>query len=150
KGCTVVHVTSSPLIAHKCEAAGVDAVVAAGFEAGGHNGPDEITTLVLIPQVVEPVHIPVIAAGGIASGAANAACLALGAAGVQIGSRFAATLESSAHPRFKEAIVQAGPDATMLTMKDLVAVRLMKNKFFEEIARLEERGATKDELAALL
>lgn len=150
KGCTVVHVTSSPVLAQKCEAAGVDAVVAEGFEAGGHNGRDEITTMVLIPEVIEAVKIPVIAAGGISSGAAIAAALALGAAGVQIGSRFAATLESSAHPHFKDAIVKAGPDATMLTMKDLVAVRLLKNKFFAEVAQAEERGASKEELLALL
>ncbi len=150
KGCTVVHVTSSPELAQKCEAAGVDAVVAEGFEAGGHNGRDEITTLVLIPQVVDAVKIPVIAAGGIADGRAVASALALGAAGVQIGSRFAATQESSAHANFKRAIVDAGPGATMLTMKDLVPVRLLKNPFYEEIAAAEARGATKDELVAIL
>lgn len=150
KGCTVVHVTSSPELAQKCEAAGVDAVVAEGFEAGGHNGRDELTTLVLIPQVVDAVKIPVIAAGGIADGRAVASALALGAAGVQIGSRFAATQESSAHANFKRAIVDAGPGATMLTMKDLVPVRLLKNPFYDEIAAAEARGASKDELAAIL
>jgi enoyl-[acyl-carrier protein] reductase II len=149
-GCTVVHVTSTPDLAKKCEDAGCDAVVAEGFEAGGHNGRDEITTLVLIPQVVDAVKIPVIAAGGIADGRAIAACMALGAAGVQIGTRFAATVESSAHQNFKDAIVQSKPDSTFLMMKQLVPVRLLKNKFFEEIRALEERGAPKDEINAHL
>jgi enoyl-[acyl-carrier protein] reductase II len=150
RGATVVHVTSSPELAQKCEAAGVDAVVAEGFEAGGHNGRDEITTMVLIPQVRDAVKIPVIAAGGIGDGRAIAAALALGADGVQIGSRFAATVESSAHQNFKQAIVAAGPSGTMLAMKALVPVRLLKNKFYEAVAAAEARGAGKDELQALL
>lgn len=147
EGCIVVHVTSTPDLAKKCEDAGVDAVVAEGFEAGGHNGRDEITTLVLIPQVVEAVKIPVIAAGGIGDGRAIAAALALGAQGVQIGSRFAATVESSAHMNFKKAIVAAGSTGTMLSMRKLVPVRLLKNKFYEDIATMEERCATPDELS---
>ncbi len=150
KGATVVHVTSSPELAQKCEAAGVDAVVAEGFEAGGHNGRDEITTMVLIPQVVDAVKIPVIAAGGIADGRGIAAALALGAQGVQIGTRFAATVESSAHDNFKRAITSLTPGGTMLTMKSLVPVRLIKNKFFDQVAALEARGASKEEIAALL
>ena len=150
RGAIVVHVTSSPELAQKCEAAGVDAVVAEGFEAGGHNGRDEITTMVLIPQVVDAVKIPVIAAGGIGDGRAIAAALALGASGVQMGSRFAATLESSAHPNFKDAIVAANAGATMLSMKSLVPVRLLKNKFYTAVAAAEARGASKEELEALL
>ncbi len=138
KGCKVVHVTSSPELALKCEAAGVDAVVAEGFEAGGHNGRDEITTMTLIPQVVDALKIPVIAAGGIGDGRAIAAAMALGASGVQLGSRFAATQESSAHDNFKQAIVQAQSGSTMLSMKKLVPVRLMKNKFWKEITDMED------------
>ena len=149
-GAVVVHVTSTPDLAKKCEDAGVDAVVAEGFEAGGHNGRDEITTMVLIPEVVDAVKIPVIAAGGIADGRQIAAALALGADGVQVGSRFAATVESSAHENFKNAIVQASATSTMLTMKKTVPVRLLKNKFFDEIAGLELRGASADELNAHL
>ncbi len=149
-GCTVVHVTSSPELAVKCEAAGVDAVVAEGFEAGGHNGRDEITTMVLIPQVVDAVKIPVIAAGGIGDGRGIAAAFALGAHGVQIGSRFAATQESSAHANFKQAIVNAGPGSTMLAMKKVVPVRLLKNKFYQDIRNLEEQGASKEALNELL
>lgn len=145
-GCTVVHVTSTPELAKKCEDAGVDAVVAEGFEAGGHNGRDEITTLVLIPQVVDAVKIPVIAAGGIADGRQMAAAMMLGASGVQIGSRFAATLESSAHEKFKQAILSASATSTMLSMKKTVPVRLLKNKFYEEITKLEDRCATAQEL----
>ena len=150
KGCTVVHVTSTPELAQKCEAAGVDAVVAEGFEAGGHNGRDELTTLVLIPQVVDAVKIPVLAAGGIADGRSIAAVLALGAEGVQIGTRFAATQESSAHDAFKHAMVGAGPTATFLAMKKHVPVRLLRNAFFDRISAAEERGATKDELTEIL
>jgi enoyl-[acyl-carrier protein] reductase II len=149
-GSIVVHVTSTPDLAKKCEDAGVDAVVAEGFEAGGHNGRDEITTMVLIPEVVDAVKIPVIAAGGIADGRQMAAAFALGADGVQVGSRFAATVESSAHDNFKQAIVQASPTATMLAMKKTVPVRLLKNQFFEEISDLELRGASADELNAHL
>lgn len=146
KGCKVIHVTSSPELALKCEAAGCDAVVAEGFEAGGHNGREEITTLVLIPQVVDAVKIPVIAAGGIGDGRGIAAVFALGAAGAQLGSRFAATVESSAHPNFKKAILDAGSGSTMLMMKKSVPVRLLKNKFYEQVKILEDAGATKEEL----
>lgn len=149
-GATVVHVCSSADQAIKCEQAGCDAVVAEGFEAGGHNGIDEITTMVLIPQVVDAVKIPVIAAGGIATGRQIAAAYALGASGVQIGTRFVATIESSAHDNFKQAVVNAKPGDTKLMMKRLVPVRLLKNKFFDEVAALEERCANKDELATLL
>jgi enoyl-[acyl-carrier protein] reductase II len=128
----------------------VDAVVAEGFEAGGHNGRDEITTLVLVREVVQAVGIPVIAAGGIGDGHAIAAALALGASGVQIGTRFAATAESSAHARFKAAVVGAAPGATRLMMRKHVPVRMMRNPFFEEVAALEDRGASAEELRALL
>jgi enoyl-[acyl-carrier protein] reductase II len=150
RGCIVVHVTSSPELAVKCEAAGCDAIVAEGFEAGGHNGRDEITTLTLIPQVADAVRIPVIAAGGIADGRGMAAALALGAHGVQMGSRFVATAESSAHPKFKQAIIDAGAGSTMLSLKELVPVRLLKNHFYEQVAALEQRCATKEELTVLL
>jgi enoyl-[acyl-carrier protein] reductase II len=150
QGAVVVHVTSNPELAVKCESAGVDAVVAEGFEAGGHNGRDEITTLVLVREVVRAVRIPVIAAGGIGDGCAIAAALALGASGVQIGSRFAATEESSAHPAFKAAVASAPANATMLMMKKHVPVRMMRNRFFDEVAALEARGATAEELRELL
>lgn len=150
RGCVVIHVTSTPELAVKCEAAGVDAIVAEGFEAGGHNGRDELTTMVLIPQVVSAVKIPVIAAGGIASGQGIAAALALGAQGVQVGTRFAATQESSAHANFKQAMVEATPTSTFLTMKRLVPVRLLKNKFFATVQDIEDRSGSKEELAAAL
>lgn len=150
QGCTVIHVTSSPELALKCEAAGCDAVIAEGFEAGGHNGRDEITTLVLIPQVVDAVKIPVIAAGGIGDGRGIASVMALGAQGAQLGTRFVVTQESSAHPDFKKAILEAGPGSTMLSMKKSVPVRLLKNKFFEDIKALEDKGASKEELEKLL
>jgi enoyl-[acyl-carrier protein] reductase II len=150
QGCTVIHVTSTPELAQKCEAAGVDAIIAEGFEAGGHNGRDELTTLVLVPQVVDAVNVPVIAAGGIVDGRGIAAAMALGAQGVQLGTRFVATVESSAHPRFKEAILNSRPDSTMLAMKKHVPVRLWKNKFYEEVKRLEDEGATREELMAHL
>jgi len=149
-GAIVVHVTSTPELALKCEQAGVDAVVAEGFEAGGHNGRDEITTLALIPQVVSAVKIPVIAAGGIATGSQIVAAMALGAQAVQMGSRFAVTKESSAHENFKKAIMTSGPGDTKLMMKNLVPVRLLKNKFAEEIAALEDRGADAEALEQLL
>lgn len=149
-GCTVVHVVAAAKHAQKAEAAGCDAVVAEGFEAGGHNGIDETTTLVLVPQVVDAVRIPVIAAGGIADGRAMLAALALGAAGVQIGTRFAATVESSAHEAFKQAIVSCGEGDTRLVMKGLMPVRLKRNAFAERIMAAEAAGATKDELSALL
>ncbi|WP_372654711.1 NAD(P)H-dependent flavin oxidoreductase [Halobacteriovorax sp.] len=150
KGCVVVHVTSSPDLALKCEAAGVDAIVAEGFEAGGHNGRDEITTMSLIPQVVNAVNIPVIAAGGIASGQSIVAAMALGADGVQIGSRFACTVESSAHQNFKQAIMSAGPGDTRLSMKEVVPVRLLKNEFYEQVVALEKKCAGKEALVELL
>ena len=150
RGCTVVHVTSTPELAQKCEAAGVDAVVAEGFEAGGHNGRDELTTMVLIPMVVDAVQIPVIAAGGIANGRQMAAAIALGARGVQVGTRFAATRESTAHQHFKEAMVAAPSTATSLMLKKLVPVRLLKNPFAEKVALLEAQGASSAELQTLL
>jgi enoyl-[acyl-carrier protein] reductase II len=143
-------VASSPILAKKCEDAGVDAVVVEGFEAGGHNGRDEITTMVLVREAVEAVSIPVIAAGGIGDGRAIAAAMALGAAGVQIGSRFAATLESSAHDAFKDAVVRAGADATVLTLKRLVPVRLLKNAFADRVSALEASGASDEELREAL
>ncbi|MCP4913316.1 MAG: nitronate monooxygenase [Oligoflexia bacterium] len=150
EGCIVVHVTSSPLLAKKCEDAGVDAIVAEGFEAGGHNGRDEITTMALIPQVRDAVSIPVIAAGGIADGRQMAAALCLGADAVQIGTRFAVTKESSAHDNFQQAIIKAGFGDTKLMMKEVVPVRLLKNKFYDEVQELENRCASKEELIALL
>jgi enoyl-[acyl-carrier protein] reductase II len=150
KGCKVVHVTSNPELAKKCEMAGVDAIVAEGFEAGGHNGRDEITTFTLIPQVKRSVSIPVIAAGGIATGGGIAAAFALGADAVQIGSRFAATVESSAHPNFKSYITTIGPTDTMLCLKKLVPVRLAKNAFFREVEKAEAAGASKEALEQLL
>ncbi len=140
-GRKVIHVVSNVLFAKKSEAAGCDAVVAEGFEAGGHNGREEITTLCLIPQVRAAVNIPVLAAGGIASGAAMLAVMALGADGVQIGTRFVASEESSAHPAFKQKVVETGPDGTMLAMKTLTPVRLIKNKFYNEVKALEEENA---------
>lgn len=149
-GCTVVHVVASPDLAVKCEQAGCDAIVCEGFEAGGHNGREEITTLVLVPECVRAVRIPVIAAGGIATGAQLAAVLALGAAGAQVGSRFAVTQESSGHPAFKQAVVDAGPGDTHLVLKAHVPVRLLRNDFRDRITALEARGATRAELEAEL
>lgn len=150
KGCLVVHVCSTPDQAVKCQTAGCDAVVAEGFEAGGHNGVDEITTMVLIPQVADAVSIPVIAAGGIGTGRQIAAALALGASAVQIGTRFVATIESSAHDNFKQKIIHSLTNDTKLVMKSVVPVRLMKNKFFDEMSALENRCADKEELIKLL
>lgn len=149
-GITVVHVVSSVKFAKKAEEAGVDAVVAEGFEAGGHNGRDETTTLCLIPMVKEAVNIPVIAAGGIGSGRGVLAAMSLGADGVQIGSRFVASEESSAHLAFKNAVVSAGEGDTMLTLKELAPVRLIKNKFYQDVAAAYQAGATRDELIELL
>jgi enoyl-[acyl-carrier protein] reductase II len=149
-GSTVIHVVSTPEFARKSEASGCDAIIAEGFEAGGHNGRDEITTMALIPQVVDAVKIPVIAAGGIADGRGIAAAMCLGAKGVQMGTRFVATQESSAHINFKNALLTSGPDSTMLTMKKSVPVRLLKNKFFEDIKKLEDQCASKDDLEKLL
>lgn len=149
-GIIVVHVVASSALAKKVEDAGCDAVVAEGFEAGGHNGREETTTMVLIPQVVEAVKIPVIAAGGIGTGRSMLAAFALGAEGVQIGSRFVASPESSAHEYFKQAVIDAKEGDTKLSMKKLVPVRLLRNKFFEEVQALENRGADGDELRELL
>ena len=135
-GITVVHVVSSAAFAKKAEEAGCDAVVAEGFEAGGHNGREETTTMCLIPEVSAAVNIPVIAAGGIASGSAMFAAMALGADGVQVGSRFAVTTESSAHENFKQAVVAANEGDTILTLKELVPVRLLKNQFYHTIQAL--------------
>jgi enoyl-[acyl-carrier protein] reductase II len=149
-GMTVVHVVASVKHAQKAESVGVDAVVAEGFEAGGHNGIDEITTLCLIPQVADVVKIPVIAAGGIADGRGMAAALALGAEGVQVGTRFAATAESSAHQSYKEAVVAAGDTGTILTLKALTPVRLLRNRFALEALQAERSGVPADRLRELL
>ena len=150
KGITVVHVVSSVKFALKAEAAGVDAVVCEGFEAGGHNGREETTTFTLIPMVKEQVKIPVIAAGGIGSGRAMLAAMVLGADGVQVGSRFAATKESSAHDNFKQTIVNVKDGDTELTLKELAPVRLVKNKFFEQIQELYKQKPTIEEIKELL
>lgn len=150
KGITVVHVVSSVKFAKKSEQAGVDAVVAEGFEAGGHNGREETTTLVLIPMVHDAISIPLIAAGGIAGGRAIAAVEALGAEGVQIGSAFAASSESSAHENFKQRIINSSEGDTQLTMKQLTPVRLIKNKFFHDVIAAEQRGADNEEMMKLL
>jgi enoyl-[acyl-carrier protein] reductase II len=149
-GCTVLHVVSTPELALKCEEAGVDGVIAEGFEAGGHNGRDELTTMALIPQVVDRVKIPVVAAGGIGDGRAIAAALSLGAECVQMGTRFIATHEASAHDNFKQVLVQAQATDTMLMMKRSVPVRLFKNKFYEQIKDAEEKCADKSQLEAIL
>lgn len=149
-GITVVHVVANTKFALKCQEAGVDAIVAEGFEAGGHNGREETTTLVLIPQVKKAVNIPLIAAGGIGSGEAMAACLALGADAVQIGSRFVATPESSGHQNFKDRILNAQEGDTVLTLKQLTPVRLIKNEFYEKVQAAELKGASKEELTELL
>jgi enoyl-[acyl-carrier protein] reductase II len=146
RGIVVVHVVPNVSLAKKAEARGVDAVVCEGFEAGGHNGKDELTTMVLVPQVRDAVQIPVIAAGGIGDGRGIAAALALGADGVQIGSRFAATVESSAHPAFKQAIVDAADNATMLTMRKTRPVRIIRNQLYEKLDALEFSGATPEQM----
>ena len=150
KGITVVHVVSSVKFALKAEAAGVDAVVCEGFEAGGHNGREESTTFTLIPMVKEQVKIPVIAAGGIGSGRGMLAAMVLGADGVQIGSRFAATIESSAHANFKQTIVDVNDGDTHLTLKELAPVRLVKNKFYQEVQELYQKNPTIEEIKELL
>lgn len=150
RGITVVHVVSSVKFALKSEAAGVDAIVAEGFEAGGHNGRDETTTLTLIPMVKEQLQIPLIAAGGIATGRAMLATMVLGADGVQVGSRFVASEESSAHIAFKEVVVNAKEGDTQLTLKELAPVRLIKNKFYDELQALYKTSPTVDELKGLL
>jgi enoyl-[acyl-carrier protein] reductase II len=149
-GITVVHVVSSSKFALKAQDAGCDAVVAEGFEAGGHNGREETTTLVLIPSVSKAVSIPLIAAGGIATGRQMLAAMVLGAEGVQVGSRFVASEEASSHIHFKEAVINAAEGATQLSLKKLTPVRLIKNKFFEDVQAAEERGATAGELQQLL
>ena len=150
KGITVVHVVSSVKFALKAQEAGVDAIVAEGFEAGGHNGRDETTTLTLIPMVKEQIEIPLIAAGGIATGRAMLATMILGADGVQIGSRFVASEESSAHQAFKQVVVNAKEGDTQLTLKELAPVRLIKNKFFNEIQELYKTAPTPEQLKELL
>ncbi|MCT4628362.1 nitronate monooxygenase [Winogradskyella sp.] len=150
KGITVVHVVSSVKFALKAQAAGVDAVVAEGFEAGGHNGRDETTTLTLIPMVKEQLEIPLIAAGGIATGKAMLACMVLGADGVQVGSRFVASEESSAHQDFKQVVVDAKEGDTQLTLKELAPVRLIKNKFYNEVEELYKTAPTPEQLKELL
>ncbi|MCB0698916.1 MAG: nitronate monooxygenase [Chitinophagales bacterium] len=149
-GITVVHVVSSAKFAQKSEAAGVDAVVAEGFEAGGHNGREETTTLCLIPMVREAVNIPVIAAGGIATGRAMLSVMALGAEAVQIGSRFVCSPEASSHDNFKQAVVDAKEGDTVLTLKGLTPVRLIKNDFYVKVFDAESRGASKEEMTELL
>lgn len=150
KGIVVVHVIANTKFALKAEACGVDAVVAEGFEAGGHNGREETTTMCLVPMVQAAVKIPVIAAGGIGSGKAVLAAMALGAEGVQIGSAFAVAEESSAHPHFKERIINAAEGDTRLSMKKLVPVRLLKNEFAEAVAKAEAGGASADMLLGIL
>ena len=150
RGITVIHVVSSVKFAFKAQAAGVDAIVAEGFEAGGHNGRDETTTLTLIPMVREQIQIPLIAAGGIATGQAMLATMVLGADGVQVGSRFAASEESSAHDAFKQVVVNAKEGDTILTLKELAPVRLIKNKFYNEIQELYKTGPTPEQLKELL
>ena len=149
-GIKVAHVVSSSKFAKKCEEAGVDAVVAEGFEAGGHNGREETTTLALIPQVREAISLPLIAAGGIGSGEAMLAAMALGAEGVQIGTLFAVSEESSASDAFKQLCVDLGEDGTMLALKKISPTRLIKNELFAKIAEAESRGAEADELRELL
>ena len=150
RGITVVHVVSSVKFALKAQEAGVDAVVAEGFEAGGHNGRDETTTLTLIPMVKEQIHIPLIAAGGIATGRAMLATMILGADGVQVGSRFVASEESSAHVAFKQMVVDAKEGDTQLTLKELAPVRLIKNKFYNDVQELYKKSPTIEELKTLL
>ncbi|MBT9189665.1 NAD(P)H-dependent flavin oxidoreductase [Zobellia russellii] len=150
KGITVVHVVSSLKFALKSQEAGVDAVVAEGFEAGGHNGRDETTTLTLIPAVKEKLDIPIIAAGGIATGAAMLATMVLGADAVQVGSRFVASDEASSHLLFKQKVVETGEGGTQLTLKELAPVRLIKNKFYNDVQNAYAKGASKEDLISLL
>ena len=149
-GITVVHVVSSSKFARKCEEAGVDAIVAEGFEAGGHNGREETSTLTLIPNVAAHCRLPLIAAGGIASGKAMLAAMILGAEGVQIGSRFAVATESSAHPNFKQQVWKTPEGGTMLALKKIAPTRLIKNEFYEQVKTLEDQGADSDTLKELL
>lgn len=149
-GCTVVHVVSSKKFALKAQDCGVDAVVAEGFEAGGHNGREETTTMTLIPLVKKAIHIPLIAAGGIGSGAAMLAAMALGADAVQVGSRFVATPEASSHEYFKQEVLKAEQGSTVLTLKEVTPVRMLKNPFFEKIQALYENGADVEALRKAL
>jgi len=150
KGITVVHVISSSKFAKKSEEAGCDAVVAEGFEAGGHNGREETTTMVLIPAVVSAVKIPVIAAGGIATGKQMLAAMVMGAEGVQMGSRFVASEEASSHINFKNAVIKSNEGDTILTLKQLTPVRLIKNNFYKQVQEAENKGASVEELKAIL
>ncbi|MGM0932435.1 MAG: NAD(P)H-dependent flavin oxidoreductase [Bacteroidota bacterium] len=149
-GIKVVHVVSSVKFALKSEEAGVDAVVAEGFEAGGHNGRDETTTFTLIPMVKEKIKIPLIAAGGIGTGRGMLAAMVLGADAVQVGSRFVASHEASSHPNFKEMVVKSGEGDTILTLKELAPVRLLKNKFYQDIERMYQSSPSKEDLIGLL
>jgi len=149
-GITVVHVVSSVKFALKAEEAGVDAVVAEGFEAGGHNGRDETTTMCLIPMVQNEVKVPVIAAGGIGNGKAMLAAMQLGADGVQVGSRFVTSVESSAHEHFKNEVIRAKEGDTSLTLKELTPVRMLHNSFYKEVLKAYENKATTEELQVLL
>ena len=150
KGITVVHVVSNTKFALKCVESGVDAIVAEGFEAGGHNGREETTTMVLVPHIRQVVNLPLIAAGGIGSGRAMLAAFSLGAEGVQIGSRFAATIESSAHIAFKQCIINSKEGDTVLTMKQLTPVRMLKNQFYNQIQEAELHGTNIEELKLML
>lgn len=150
QGITVVHVVSSSRFAQKAEAAGCDAVVAEGFEAGGHNGREETTTFVLVPAVCKAVKIPVIAAGGIATGRQMLAAMVLGAEGVQMGSRYVASEEASSHSNFKQLVIRSNEGDTKLMLKQLAPVRLLKNEFYRQVQEAEDRGASKEELQALL
>jgi len=150
RGITVVHVVGSSKFARKAEEAGCDAVVAEGFEAGGHNGREETTTMVLIPSVVNAVKVPVLAAGGIVNGRQMLAAMVMGAEGIQVGSRFVASEEASSHVEFKKAVIHSQEGDTILTMKQLTPVRIIKNKFFQEVSDAELRGATIDELKTIL
>ncbi len=150
RGIIVVHVVAGSFFAKKCEDAGVDAIVAEGFEAGGHNGRDETTTMTLIPSVRRSTNLPLMAAGGIGTGRVMLAAMALGAEGVQIGSRFAVSQESSAHQAFKELVVSLGEGGTKLSLKKLAPVRLIKNEFFDQVDKAEMEGATVGQLQELL
>lgn len=150
KGVIVVHVIANEKFAIKCEEAGVDAIVAEGFEAGGHNGLEETTSMVLIPKIKKVISVPLIAAGGIGTGKSMLAAMVLGADGVQIGSRFAASVESSAHDNFKQEIINTKDGGTKLSLKQLVPVRLIRNKFFREVEDAEQRGESREQLLEIL
>jgi enoyl-[acyl-carrier protein] reductase II len=150
RGCIVIHVTATPEQALKCEKAGVDAVIVEGFEAGGHNGPSELTSLVLLPKTVDTCTIPIIAAGGFSSGKSVLAALCMGAQAVQMGTRFMMTSESSAHQNYKDELLRAGSDSTKLMLKSIGPVRLLKNDFYFEVEKAENQCASEDELKSLL